>query len=75
MQRESPTEATVTVHLSTITKVAVVPDVSPGQKSTKRLVCRQELYIFISLYFCVIPLLWNCLSVFTKPATKALGKA
>lgn len=30
MQRESPTDATVTVHLSTITNVAVVPDVSPA---------------------------------------------
>lgn len=38
MQRESPTEATVTVHLSIITKVAVVPEVKPGKKSTKRLV-------------------------------------
>lgn len=76
MQRESPTEATVTVHLSTITKVAVVPDVSPDQKSTKRLVFKQELYLLINVFVCnVIPLLWNCLSVLTKPATKALGKA
>lgn len=37
MQRESPTDATVTVHLSTTTNVTVVPEVSPeGNDNEKR---------------------------------------
>jgi hypothetical protein len=35
MHRESPTDATVTVHSSIITNVAVVPDVSPAGEIEK----------------------------------------
>jgi hypothetical protein len=35
IQRESPTDATVTVHRSTITNVAVVPEVSPRQNQIR----------------------------------------
>jgi hypothetical protein len=34
MQRESPTDATVTVNPSMTTSVAVVPDTSPGYAQT-----------------------------------------
>ena len=36
MQRESPTDATVTVHLSTITNVTVVPEVSPDENENEK---------------------------------------
>lgn len=36
MQRESPTDATVTVHPSIITNVAVVPEVFPGEDTTRK---------------------------------------
>lgn len=37
MQRESPTDATVTVHPSIITNVAVVPEVFPAEDTRIRL--------------------------------------
>lgn len=36
MQRESPTDATVTVHLSTTTNVTVVPEVSPEENNKEK---------------------------------------
>lgn len=36
MQRESPTDATVTVHRSTITNVTVVPEVNPKENEIRR---------------------------------------
>lgn len=38
MQRESPTEATVTVHPSIITNVTVVPEVSPGNANSESVI-------------------------------------
>lgn len=77
MQRESPTDATVTVHPSTITNVAVVPEVSPADKY-KRV---KIWFVYTTKVFETVvkrnymPLLWNSLSVLTNPATIARGKA
>ena len=89
IQRESPTEATVTVHLSTITNVAVVPDVSPEERHSIDLNRNYQSYLNAQNGNLErikkknwrigvnnpMPLLWNSLSVFTNPATKARGKA
>jgi hypothetical protein len=77
MQRESPTDATVTVKPSMTTSVAVVPDTSPelGWEES----CRKAEEVMQGASGqgerVGLPLRWKSMSALTNPATSARGSA
>lgn len=77
MHRESPTHATVIVHPSTITNVAVVPDRCSEIEKPKLLIAEVDFNSSYCTEDCLRhnqPVSQNSLSVFTKPETRALGR-